>query len=84
MMQHESDFDFRNVVFVMPSYDEDTQKNSDDSDDDNSDDDGGGGDNGMKADPDQSSSAQPSVEPFVSMEIFATGDALGQQTLVQL
>mmetsp|Transcript_13709 Transcript_13709/g.29691 ORF Transcript_13709/g.29691 Transcript_13709/m.29691 type:complete len:406 (+) Transcript_13709:131-1348(+) len=81
MMQHESDFDFRNVVFVMPSYDKDEQNNEfDDSDDDDSDDDGGGGDNGMAADYDNSS-IETYVEPFVSMEMFA--DAPGQ-ALVQL
>ena len=81
MMQHESDFDFRGVVFVMPNYDKDDQNNDlDDSDDDDSDDGGGGGDNGMNANYDESS-IEPFVEPFVSMEIFA--DAPGQ-TLVQL
>eukprot|EP00581_Thalassiosira_minuscula_P013657 CAMPEP_0183727230 /NCGR_PEP_ID=MMETSP0737-20130205/25174_1 /TAXON_ID=385413 /ORGANISM="Thalassiosira miniscula, Strain CCMP1093" /LENGTH=389 /DNA_ID=CAMNT_0025958813 /DNA_START=37 /DNA_END=1203 /DNA_ORIENTATION=+ len=67
MMQNESDFDFRNVVFIMPSYDKDQNNDLDeDSDDDSDDDDGGGGDNGMKADYDQ---LEP--EPFISMEIFA-------------
>lgn len=80
MMQHESDFDFRNVVFVMPNYDKDDENNElDDSDSDDSDD-GGGGDNGMMADYD-GGSVEPYVEPFVSMEMFA--DAPGQ-TLVQI
>lgn len=74
MMQSESDFDFRNVVFIYPQYDDDARGN-DDSDDDESDDGGGGGDNGMKTD--ESSFV---IEPFVSMEIFA--DAPGQ--IVQL
>ncbi|KAL3826742.1 hypothetical protein ACHAXA_009351 [Cyclostephanos tholiformis] len=67
MMQSESDFDFRNVVFIYPQYDNDSQGNDkDDSDDDENDDGGGGGDNGMKTD--ESSFV---IEPFVSMEIFA-------------
>lgn len=82
MMQCESDFDFRNIVFVMPSYDTDDQNNElDESDDDDSDDSGGGGgDNGMNADYNESS-VEPFFEPFVSMEIFA--DTPGQ-ALVQL
>eukprot|EP00584_Thalassiosira_punctigera_P023964 CAMPEP_0172555240 /NCGR_PEP_ID=MMETSP1067-20121228/58316_1 /TAXON_ID=265564 ORGANISM="Thalassiosira punctigera, Strain Tpunct2005C2" /NCGR_SAMPLE_ID=MMETSP1067 /ASSEMBLY_ACC=CAM_ASM_000444 /LENGTH=388 /DNA_ID=CAMNT_0013343755 /DNA_START=78 /DNA_END=1245 /DNA_ORIENTATION=- len=82
LMQRESDFDFRNVVFVVPSYDKDERNNDpDDSDEEDSDDDsGGGGDNGMKADFDEGS-IEPFVEPFVSMEMFA--DAPGQ-TLVQI
>lgn len=81
MMQCESDFDFRNIVFVMPDYDKDTQnKEQDDSDDEDSDDHGGGGDNGMNADYNESS-VEPFFEPFVSMEVFA--DTPGQ-SLVQL
>lgn len=81
MMQVESDFDFRNVVFIYPQYDDDNARggnDEDDPDDDDSDDDGGGGgggDNGMRTD--ESSFV---IEPFVSMEIFA--DAPGR--IVQL
>ncbi|KAL7527144.1 hypothetical protein ACHAWF_002054 [Thalassiosira exigua] len=77
MMQHDSDFDFRNAVFIQPDYDKDDQNpGQEDSDDDDSDDGGGGGDNGVAAD-------EPSayIEPFVSMELYA--DTPGQ-TLVQL
>ena len=67
MMQSESEFDFRNVVFIFPQYDNDAENNDkDDSDDDESDDGGGGGDNGMKSD-----DSSFVIEPFVSMEIFA-------------
>ena len=67
MMQSESEFDFRNVVFIYPQYDNDAENNEkDDSDDDESDDGGGGGDNGMKSD-----DSSFVIEPFVSMEIFA-------------
>jgi hypothetical protein len=72
MMQSESDFDFRNVVFIYPQYDNDVQSNGkDDDDDDESDDGGGGGDNGMKSD-----DSSFVIEPFVSMELFA--DTPGQ------
>lgn len=85
MMQSESDFDFRSIVFMTPYYDKDGQNNldMDDSEDDDSDDDndGGGGDNGMRADS-GSNYDEVSIEPFVSMEIFA--DAPGQTGLVQL
>lgn len=81
MMQCDSDFDYRNIVFVTPSYDKDDQNNEpDDSDDDDSDNGGGGGDNGMNADY-SGSSVEPFFEPYVSMEIFA--DTPGQ-TLVPL
>ena len=83
MMQADSDFDFRHVVFMVPSYDKDGQNNnndiSEDEDDSDDDDNGGGGDNGMKAD--IKNYDEISIEPFVSMEIFA--DSPGQ-TLVQL
>mmetsp|Transcript_27187 Transcript_27187/g.65370 ORF Transcript_27187/g.65370 Transcript_27187/m.65370 type:complete len:401 (+) Transcript_27187:140-1342(+) len=79
MMQSDSDFDFRNCVFIAPSYDRDDQNNDyvDDSDEDS--DDGGGGDNGMMAD--SANYDECSIEPFVTMEIFADTPA---QTLVQL
>ncbi|KAL3783299.1 hypothetical protein HJC23_007968 [Cyclotella cryptica] len=64
MMQADSDFDFRNVVFITPSYDQDSKTKDQTSDEDDSDDDGGGGDNGMKA-PD-SHYDEISVESFVS------------------
>ena len=81
MMQKDSDFDFRNVVFVIPSYDQNDTSTNDESDDDDSDDDsGGGGDNGMKAD-NTPNYDDASIEPFVSFEMYAdTPD----QTLVQL
>jgi hypothetical protein len=60
MMQSESDFDFRNVVFITPTYD---QNNEDDESDDDSDD-GGGGDNGMMAE--EYNADDVSVESFVS------------------
>lgn len=81
MMQCESDFDFRNIVFVMPEYDKDVQKNElDDSDDDDSDD-NGGGDNGMNARCNEIS-VEPFFEPFVSMEVFA--DTTAGQSPVEL
>ncbi|KAL7526615.1 hypothetical protein ACHAXR_001568 [Thalassiosira sp. AJA248-18] len=82
LMQSESDFDFRSIVFMTPYYEKDgnTNNNMDDSDDDDSDDGGGGGDNGMKASNDNSYD-EGFIEPFVSMEIFA--DTPGQ-TLVQI
>ena len=81
MMQCESDFDFRNIVFVMPEYDKDVQNNElDDSDDDDSDD-NGGGDNGMNARCNEIS-VEPFFEPFVSMEVFA--DTTAGQSLVEL
>ncbi|KAL9188683.1 hypothetical protein ACHAXT_007061 [Thalassiosira profunda] len=77
MMQHESDFDWRHVVFVMPDYDQDQPRNDlDDSDDDS--DEGGGGDNGMRAD---DSYGYDDIEPYVSMELYA--DIPGE-TLVQI
>lgn len=61
MMQSDSDFDFRNVVFITPSYDPNNENGKDDeSDDDN---DGGGGDNGMMAELHED---EVSVESFVS------------------
>lgn len=77
MMQSESDFDFRNIVFIYPQYDNDANsKEKDESDDDESDD-GGGGDNGMKS----ADNSDFVIEPFVSMGMVA--DSLCQ-TLVQL
>ena len=79
MMQSDSDFDFRNVVFIIPSYDKD-ESNTDNGDDDDSDDDsGGGGDNGIIAD--DANFDESVIEPFVSMQIFA--DTAGE-TIVQL
>lgn len=76
MMQSESDFDFRNIVFIYPQYD---KQSKDDSDDDNneSDDDGGGGDNGMSA----YDAEKFDIEPFYSMEVFSS---IPGQPLVQL
>jgi len=80
MMQNESDFDFRKIVFVSPIYDkDDIQKNDFDSDDDSDDDGGGGGDFGMKADNDANYDDMV-IEPFVSMEVFANNG----KNLVQL
>lgn len=79
MMQNESDFDFRSIVFIIPSYDQDESPNSEDTDD-GSDDDNGGGDNGMRAD--SRSYDECDIEPYVSMEVFA--DAPGYNSLVQL
>lgn len=80
MMQSDSDFDFRSCVFITPSYDKDGQNlDSDESDSDDDSDDGGGGDNGMMAD--NANYDQVSIEPFVSMEIFANSPG---QTLVPL
>ena len=68
MMQVESDFDFRNVVFIYPQYDDDDARGGNDEDDpdnEDSDDDGGGGgggDNGMRTD--ESSFV---IEPFVAI-----------------
>ena len=81
MMQNASDFDFRSVVFIVPSYDKDLP-NNDDTDDSDSDDDTGGGDNGMKANNDESSYNEVEIEPYVSMEVFA--NAPGYNSLVQL
>ena len=80
MMQNESDFDFRQIVFVLPIYDkDDIQKNDYDSDDDSDDDGGGGGDFGMKADNDANYDDMV-IEPFVSMQVFANNG----ESLVQL
>lgn len=70
MMQEASDFDFRNVVFITPSYDSnnangDVSSEEDESDDD-SDDGGGGGDNGMMAQSGGYDEEDVSVESFVS------------------
>lgn len=80
MMQNDSDFDFRNIVFIYSQYDKDGQNtnDSDDSDDDD-DNDGGGGDNGMKV-YDNANYDDASIEPFVSMEIFTDNSG----SLVQL
>ena len=82
MMQSESDFDFRNVVFIYPQYDKDGQ-DKDDSDDDNddSDDGGGGGDNGMKT---NDNAANYDIEPFYSMEVFAAAPGQSLVTLDKL
>lgn len=80
MMQNPSDFDFRNIVFIVPAYDQDLP-NNDDTDDSDSDDDTGGGDNGMTADSGRSYN-ECEIEPYVSMEVFA--DAPGYNSLVQL
>lgn len=80
MMQNESDFDFRNIVFIVPSYEKDTP-NNEDTDDSDSDDDTGGGDNGMTTDS-GSSYGECNIEPYVSMEVFA--NAPGYNSLVQL
>jgi len=80
MMQNPSDFDFRNIVFIVPSYDQDLP-NNEDTDDSDSDDDTGGGDNGMTADG-GSSYNECEIEPYVSMEVFA--DAPGYNSLVQI
>ena len=84
MMSEDSDIDFRNVVFVHPEYDNVDGKSNNDTDDDSDDDDdsGGGGDNGMKAD--TSYDDEISIEPYVSMEIFANDISSGQPTLMQL
>ena len=75
MMQSESDFDFRNIVFIYPQYDNDAKsKEKDESDDDDSDD-GGGGDNGMKS----ADNSDFVIEPFVSMMEMSA-----ESTLVQL
>jgi hypothetical protein len=66
MMQSESDFDFRNIVFIYPEYDKYSKDDSDDDTDEN--DDGGGGDNGMKKADD---AEDFNIEPFYSMEVFA-------------
>ncbi len=72
MMQTNSDFDFRSLVFMIPSFDEDDLKNmSEDDSESDDDDDGGGGDNGMKANYNSNTFDEGSIEPFVSMEIFA-------------
>lgn len=82
MMQHESDFNFRNIVFIIPSYNEDTpNNNNEDTGDSDSDDDTGGGDNSMAADSGRSYD-ECNIEPYVSMEVFA--DAPGYNSLVQL
>lgn len=81
MMQNPSDFDFRNIVFIVPSYDQDLPNNNDDTDDSDSDDDTGGGDNGMAADSGRSYN-ECEIEPYVSMEVFA--DAPGYNSLVQI
>lgn len=81
MMQNPSDFDFRNIVFIVPSYDQDLPNNNEDTDDSDSDDDTGGGDNGMTADSGRSYN-ECEIEPYVSMEVFA--DAPGYNSLVQI
>eukprot|EP00956_Cyclotella_meneghiniana_P043772 scaffold286682_cov89-Cyclotella_meneghiniana.AAC.4 len=63
MMQTDSDFDFRNVVFITPSYEQNNDQNGEDEDSDE-DDDGGGGDDGMRAN--DSMVDDISVESFVS------------------
>ena len=81
MMQHESDFDWRGVCFILPQYDKD-EKNVDREDsDDDSEDGGGGGDNGMKA-TENVNNFEGSIEPFVSMEVFVDGP--DRQTLVPM
>ena len=84
MMREDSDIDFRNVVFVHPEYDNVDGKSNNDTDDDSDDDDdsGGGGDNGMKAD--TSYDDEISIEPYISMEVFANDMSSGQPTLMQL
>lgn len=79
MMQHESDFDFRNIIFIVPSYSDDLS-NKEDTDDSDSDDDAGG-DNGMTAESGRSYD-ECNIEPYVSMEVFA--GAPGYNSLVQL
>ena len=61
-MQADSDFDFRNVVFITPTYDQNNNEIDEDEESDD-DDDGGGGDNGMMANAYQD---EISVESFVS------------------
>ena len=63
MMQNDSDFDFRNVVFITPSYEQNNDQNGKDEDSDE-DDDGGGGDDGMRAN--DSIVDDVSVESFIS------------------
>ncbi|KAL7443278.1 hypothetical protein ACHAXH_007077 [Discostella pseudostelligera] len=77
MMQSESDFDFRNIVFIYPQYDKDSKDDSDDDNDESDDGGGGGGDNGMKA----NDTANFDIEPFYSMEVFASTP---DQSLVQI
>jgi len=80
MMQNDSDFDFRNIVFIYSQYDKDGQNTNDsDESDDDDDNDGGGGDNGMKV-YDNANYDDASIEPFVSMEIFTDNSG----SLVQL
>ena len=62
MMQADSDFDFRNVVFITPTYDQNNNE-IDENEESDDDDDGGGGDNGMMANAYQD---EISVESFVS------------------
>lgn len=76
MMQTESDFDFRSIVFMTPYYDKDGPNNDLDDSDDDSDDGGGGGDNGMKADSGNNWD-EASIEPFVSMEVFDQPSLVG-------
>jgi hypothetical protein len=78
MMQNESDFDFRNIVFIVPTYDKDEPHNEDS--DDDSDDDSGGGDDGIRAD--CRNYNEYDTEPYVSMEVFA--NAPGYNSLVQV
>ena len=73
MMQADSDFDFRNVVFITPTYEQNHEQNGED--DESDDDDGGGGDNGMKASPSYDD-ADISVESFVS---YADSNLAGVQ-----
>ena len=72
--QSDGFFDFRSIVFIIPSYDQDEPSNSEDTDD------GSDDDNGMRAD--SRSYDECDIEPYVSMEVFA--DAPGYNSLVQL
>lgn len=60
MMSHESDFDWRKIVFIMPNYD---RSDSSESDDESDEDDGGGGDFGLSNEYDGIS-----IEPYVSFD----------------
>lgn len=64
MMQARSDFDFRKVVFITPSYENDEVDNDNSEDSNSDDDDGGGGDNGMMSQREYCEDV--SVESFVS------------------
>lgn len=65
MMQEASDFDFRNVVFITPSFDQNTNDANEESESDDDSDGGGGGDNGMMAESGYNNE-DISVESFVS------------------